>query len=498
MHIVMKRDELSLVDATDTRDLRVVAPDGTGAERLDRTLRSGDLGRYDVATGDAWLALEGLRAAAVAGGCGDAEFTAMIRFADSQGWVSDGAVRAHVEYTAPAESGFDNAGPDQRKAWWRKVLGEYPTGVAIISALDAEGHPQGLVVGTFSSVSMEPPIVSFMPMRSSRSYSAVADCTRFRVSVLGAGHEELCRSFAAAPPEKRFEVGNWVTDEHGIPHLTDAVVWFDCVRSRTIEAGDHDIVLGDVADLGFGDGKAGMPMLFLKGGYGTFTIPQLDFDAGHLGTHLRVADRMSDTIRALAEEIDATVTLCSLTQDRVLVLSAANVGGYGQSVETVGQTFPFAAPLGLVFAAWDNGVRASAWKKAGSALGFTDTDLLAQMVTRVRERGYAVSIGPTMADRFEQTVCNSGRDKSELQKLWIDIANDYADLGEKQDWSTHVSSIQVPIFDLDGTPDLALVVAGIPSGLTREALDLMADRCKAVAGQLTTMIGGSSPLPSAA
>ncbi|WP_028922167.1 flavin reductase family protein [Pseudonocardia acaciae] len=161
-------------------------------------------------------------------------------------------------------TGFEARGFEAR---WRAVLGEYPTGVAIISALGTDGRPHGLVVGTFSSVSMNPPLVSFMAMRGSRAYRASAGCDRFRVSVLGSRHEQLCRSFASADPERRFEVGRWRLDADGIPGLEDAVLWVRCRRLRTIAAGDHDIVLGEVEDLGSGPG--GTPMLFHRGRYGS-------------------------------------------------------------------------------------------------------------------------------------------------------------------------------------------------------------------------------------
>ncbi|TDD82850.1 flavin reductase [Actinomadura rubrisoli] len=389
---------------------------------------------------------------------------------------------------AVAGTDFRAATAEKRSGWWRTVLGEYPTGVCIVSALDESGRPQGLVVGTFSSVSIEPPLVTFMPMRSSRSYTAIADCDRFRVSVLGAGHEELCRSFASADPERRFEVGRWITDEHGIPALEDAVAWFCCRRTRTIEAGDHDIVLAAVEDLGVGDGSAGMPMLFLKGGYGTFTMPRVDFDADRLGSHLRVADQMRDEVQRLAESIPALVTLCSLAQDRIVVLHASNLRAYEPQALNVGTTFPFAAPLGVVFAAWGDDLRRAMWRRAGRDVDFLDDDLVSTMLAEARERGYAVSIGPAMAERFDEIVSNPAKGQSELRELWADAAGDYAVLGGSANWAAAVSSIQVPIFGPDGVPNFALAVSRIPAGLSVAALDSIAARCREVAATLAKTI----------
>ncbi|MEU4233233.1 flavin reductase [Nonomuraea sp. NPDC026600] len=490
MFLTISVSGVLLHERTDTKALKAVAAQGTTIETIDRELRARGFGHLDEAGEHAWLSVETLRAHATApGGTSLDEYGAMIAFAEKHGWVQDGYVRAHLEL---AVSEFRASAPEQRRKWWRSVLGEYPTGVAIISALDGAGHPQGLVVGTFTSVSMDPPLVSYMPMRTSRSYSAVANAERFRVSVLGTGHEDLCRSFASAPPERRFEVGSWLYDQNGLPRLADSVIWFDCVRTQTIEAGDHDIVLGEVEDLGFGSGGGTMPMLFLKGGYGSFTMPRLEFDAQHLGSHLRVASQMGDVVQALAESIDAMVTLCSLTQDSVVVLTAANLRPSPAQVFPVGSTFPFAAPLGVVFAAWGDEGRESMWQKSGRAFGFADDKVLKQMLQRVRERGYAVSVGPAMAEQFEQTISDPAQGDADLAELWAAVARDYADLGENSDWAGHVSSIQVPIFEAGGEANLALAVSGLPRGLNQQDLDRIAGECKRVASQLSAMIGGSS------
>lgn len=387
---------------------------------------------------------------------------------------------------------FTEASSEQRSKWWRSVLGEYPTGVTIVSALDENGHPQGLVVGTFSAVSMEPPLISFAPMRTSRAYTAIAECTNFRVNVLGAGHEELCRSFASAPPDKRFEIGNWELDDNGIPHLADSIVWLDCVRSQTIPAGDHDIVIGEVRNLGFGSGIVGMPMLFLKGGYGSFTVPHLEFNVDHLASHLRLADRMRDVISDLAEELDATISLCSLAQDHVVVLGASNLQAEISRPEAVGSTFPFAAPLGVVFAAWGKESRISMWRRVGHDLGFTDDESATRLLEQVRERGYAVSLGPAMAERFNRITSSPAKGTEEIGELWAAVTRDYKALSGRLDWASHVSSIQVPIFGPAGEADLALVVVGLRASEYAE-IERIADRCKSVASDLMTMIDGVPP-----
>ncbi|WP_433521493.1 flavin reductase [Nocardia pseudovaccinii] len=380
---------------------------------------------------------------------------------------------------------FSEATQEQQAQWWRDVHGEYPTGVAIISALDADGEPQGTVVGTFASVSLDPPLVSFMPMRSSRSYSAIRDTEYFRVSVLGSGHEDLCRAFATAPPESRFAVGEWESDERGIPHLVDSVVWFSCKRSQTIEAGDHDIVLGEVLDLGFGDGRAGMPLVFLKGGYGSFSIPRLDFQPQSFGTHLRLADEVKSLVQQLAEQLGTRVTLGTVVKDSVVILSAANLQA---QKSMVGENFPFAAPLSPAMAAWSSPAREKAWRAAGKSIGFDRNDLLDAILAQVRERGYAVSIGATVAHRFDKILRKPNRDSSELGKLWANMAEEHAASASDPNWAGQVTSVQLPIFDADGRADLTLAVSGLQLGMSTDKLDSIVVQARSVAGKISKLL----------
>lgn len=157
------------------------------------------------------------------------------------------------------------------KSQWRTVLSEYPTGVTIITSVDADRAPVGMVVGTFTSVSEHPPLIGFLPMTSSYTYRLIRAAGRFRASVLGARHEDLCRWFFSCSHAERFSRGDWEYDEDGLPRLRDAVAWFDATVHQVLPAGDHDFVLGEVTDLGLGEHAKGLPLLFLKGGYRSFS-----------------------------------------------------------------------------------------------------------------------------------------------------------------------------------------------------------------------------------
>lgn len=129
---------------------------------------------------------------------------------------------------------------------FRAVLGSYPTGVAIVTSRDALGAPLGMVVGTFTSVSLDPPLVAFLPMKSSRTFEIMrASSSTFCVNVLAADQEDTCNTFAAAGRDK-FAGLPWRPSPKGNPVIDGAVAWIDCEYANVVDGGDHYIVLGGV------------------------------------------------------------------------------------------------------------------------------------------------------------------------------------------------------------------------------------------------------------
>ena len=159
----------------------------------------------------------------------------------------------------PAES-FDSAR-------FRQVLGHFPSGVTVVTAAPG-GEPAGLAVGSFCSVSLEPPLVLFCPSRSSSTFPAIREAGVFCVNVLGEGQEDVSRVFAGKGPDKFKGIG-WKPAATGSPVISGALAWVDCEVDTIHEAGDHFIVIGRVRELGLSDDHTG-PLLFYRGGYGRF------------------------------------------------------------------------------------------------------------------------------------------------------------------------------------------------------------------------------------
>ncbi len=153
-------------------------------------------------------------------------------------------------------------------ATFRQVLGNYPTGVTVITALNPDGKPCGLVVGTFTSVSLDPPLVGFLPDKRSSSWPAVEQAGHFCVNILAADQTDLCRKVSVSGPDK-FAGVEYTLSRHNLPILAGAMVSIECKLESVTEAGDHWFVLGRVLGLEAHRDSAD-PMLFFRGKYGSF------------------------------------------------------------------------------------------------------------------------------------------------------------------------------------------------------------------------------------
>ena len=150
---------------------------------------------------------------------------------------------------------------------FRHVMGHLPTGVSVVTAIEG-GVPAGFAVGSFTSVSLDPPIVSFSASSTSSTLAHVLATGAFCVNVLGADGEELCRRFATRSDDRFAGVG-WQPSANGAPRLNDAIAHIDCSVHDSIEVGDHRVVFGAVTELAVH--HEGGPLVFYRGGYGRFT-----------------------------------------------------------------------------------------------------------------------------------------------------------------------------------------------------------------------------------
>lgn len=128
---------------------------------------------------------------------------------------------------------------------FRKALGQFATGVTIVTALNAQGQPVGVTVSSFNSVSLHPPLVLWSMANSAASLPVFMACSHYAVHVLGAEQKALAMQFATK------DIDRWAGVVHqpglsGAPLLDGAVAAFECFNRSRYQEGDHVIFVGEV------------------------------------------------------------------------------------------------------------------------------------------------------------------------------------------------------------------------------------------------------------
>jgi 3-hydroxy-9,10-secoandrosta-1,3,5(10)-triene-9,17-dione monooxygenase reductase component len=157
-----------------------------------------------------------------------------------------------------------SAAPALEARSFRDAVGKFATGVAFVTAAP-DGEPAGLIVNSLTSVSLEPPLVSFCPSRSSLTWSRMRRAGRFGVNVLGRQHQPFATRATPAGAD-RFASLDWELGPRGVPLLTDALATLECEIVAEHPAGDHSIVIGRVDDVRIS--PLNDPLVFFAGAFG--------------------------------------------------------------------------------------------------------------------------------------------------------------------------------------------------------------------------------------
>jgi flavin reductase (DIM6/NTAB) family NADH-FMN oxidoreductase RutF len=146
---------------------------------------------------------------------------------------------------------------------FRKALAQFATGVTIVTTCTEAGAPIGLTANSFSSVSLDPPLVLWSLALSSSALPVFRSCERYLVHVLAHNQLNLARRFAARGAD-RFQAERWHFNGSGLPYLPGCVAWFECRNRSRYEEGDHVILVGQVDAFRY---EGGTPLIFHDGRY---------------------------------------------------------------------------------------------------------------------------------------------------------------------------------------------------------------------------------------
>ncbi|MEX2572326.1 MAG: flavin reductase family protein [Gemmatimonadota bacterium] len=153
-------------------------------------------------------------------------------------------------------------------AEFRRVMGHFPSGIAVVTSSLSDGDPCGLTVNAFTSVSLVPPLILICVDRYAESRGCILRAGSFVVNVLEeTDGERLARRFAGPHSEDKFRGVAYRSSASGVPILDRTLAWLECDVERTVEAGDHTIIIGKVVEA---DAREGHPLVYYRGGYGRF------------------------------------------------------------------------------------------------------------------------------------------------------------------------------------------------------------------------------------
>lgn len=164
---------------------------------------------------------------------------------------------------------------DITPAFYRQVLGKLPTGVVAITGVNGDNEKLGLVVGTFQSLSLEPPLVMFCVDKSSSTWPRLRQLKNFTANILADDQIAICRSLSRKGPEK-FENLPCTEGPLGTPHLDGATAYIDCKVTAEVVVGDHYMVVGAVTNMEEGSGNA---LIFRGGKFGQYQPIEIPTEA---------------------------------------------------------------------------------------------------------------------------------------------------------------------------------------------------------------------------
>ena len=282
--------------------------------------------------------------------------------------------------TAPAVRPVEEGQPQDDARAFRRCLGQFATGIAIITT-EFEGQPVGMAVNSFAAVSLDPALVLWSIRKESSSAAAFLGAQKYAVNILEEDQTEVSRIFGAGRADK-FEQVLWSNGVHGCPLITPAIGHFECALEHVADGGDHHILIGRVLRFARFDGR---PLLFTQGQY---AVAQ-----SHPSLLAPAAEQMP-----VLKQDSSEMSLLSLLKTTAHKLSSQ----FDEHREALGMTLA----TSRMFKALDDGMSTLDGLERSTYLGQTSTeDALNEMLAN----GYV-----TRADAAgEYTLTASGRSKVE-------------------------------------------------------------------------------------
>ncbi|MEP6717084.1 MAG: flavin reductase family protein [Terriglobia bacterium] len=147
---------------------------------------------------------------------------------------------------------------------YRRTCARFATGITVVTVVDESGHPHGITVNSFSSVSLDPPLVLVSIDLRNAILGHFLSSSYFAINILAEHQENLSRRFSSVS-ENRFHGIDWHPGEFGVPLLPGVLAQLECSVANTLEAGDHTVLIGEVRTASYTEGK---PLVYFNSAYG--------------------------------------------------------------------------------------------------------------------------------------------------------------------------------------------------------------------------------------
>lgn len=377
---------------------------------------------------------------------------------------------------------------------FRRVLGHFPTGVTVVTSSD-DDRPIGMVVGSFTSVSLDPPLVAFLPALSSTTFPRIQASGRFCVNVLSSEQEQVCRAFARSDGPK-FDAAGYTRSPNGSPLLDDIVAWIDCDIESVIEMGDHYVCVGRVSDLGTTTASA--PLIFFRGGYGGFDAASLAAPAeDDLVAHLKHVDLARHEMEQLAARHGGECMASAVVGDELVFMAVAGSAAPGKPATRIGERVPYMAPVAPLFAAFAPPSDSEAWLTRMPRLDPDRKHELQSMLAATRDRGFTVG-NTRRAPRqglFSALAELNIESPGDLERSNVRAAVERLATSETLEEADDVGPadyVGAPIFDKAGRVVLQLTLVG-PHLTDADAVETVARELQDSCDRVTRALGGHLP-----
>ena len=359
---------------------------------------------------------------------------------------------------------------------FRQVMSAYPTGVVVVTALD-DGAPVSLVVGTFNSVSLDPPLVGFLPMKSSRRFEAIRRSEDFTVNFLASDQLDLCD--AVSRNNAPFENFDWRPGLNGMPIFDNVIASIDCRHHETVDAGDHFYYMGSVQRLQIH--RTAPPLVFFQGEFGSFGQIQKRSDLPLIRA-LESVLPLNPRLLLLSRKLGAEITVLSRSHNEMIITSVMDARGV-EKPEMLGRRVPLIPPLGEFFAAWDGHLQDEWLESADPEV----RELLNQRLRGAIESGWAISLNTeyrveavTPAVRNFQSNPYTPQGFRDLEQVINKAHKYYAPTDLSAGRSYEVAGITVPLTK-NGEIHSVLRVADFSTPLNREEIYEIVEQIKVFA-----------------